>query len=415
MPPSLRGQQEREHGDESAERCGDLSCLHGKVDSQMDTASKCPSVIDRGLHKHHRESEMNRIATQGAGQVIGLIDGRQVIGLDIAKNVFQLHSVDMRTGEIVNLQLKRAKVLEHLANRAPSLIGIEACGGAHHWARELTAQGHCVRLIHAKAVRPFVSGNKTDATDARAIWLAIQQPGTKFVGMKTLAQQATLTLHRQRELLMKVKLMQTNALRGLLYEFGATFAKGKNALFSEIEATLESLANSMPQYVADSLREQVQRIKQLAANIKAIEVRLAAVLRTDEDMKRVAQIPGVGLLTATAAIATMGEARAFKSAREFCAWLGLVPKQRGTGGRVNLLGISKRGDSYLRTLLIHGARSVLTHAKAPGPWLEQLKGRRPANVVIVAQAAKMARTIWAVTAHQQDYQRGYHSSRPQAA
>ena len=171
----------------------------------------------------------------------------------------------------------------------------------------------------------------------------------------------------------------------------------------------------MPQYVADSLREQVQRIKQLGADIKAVEVRLTAVLRTDTDMRRVAQIPGVGLLTATAAIATMGQAKAFKSAREFCAWLGLVPKQRGTGGRVNLLGISKRGDTYLRTLLIHGARSVLTHAKEPGPWLEQLKGRRPANVVIVAQAAKMARTIWAVTARQQDYQRGYQSIRRQAA
>jgi transposase len=358
---------------------------------------------------------MNRIATQGAGQIIGLIDGRQIVGLDIAKSVFQLHSVDMVTGEIVNVQFKRAKVLEHFANKAPCLIGIEACGGAHHWARELTAQGHVVRLIHAKAVRPFVAGNKTDATDARAIWLAVQQPGSKFVGMKTLAQQATLTLHRQRELLMRMKVMQINALRGLLYEFGATFARGRNALFGEIEATLESLANDMPQYVADSLREQVQRIKQLAQDIKAIEVRLAAVLRGDADMKRVAAIPGVGLLTATAAIATMGDATAFKSGREFCAWLGLVPKQNGTGGKVKLLGISKRGDSYLRTLLIHGARSVLTHAKQPGPWLEQIKTRRPTNVVIVAQAAKMARTIWAVVAKQQEYQRGYRSVRPQAA
>jgi len=358
---------------------------------------------------------MNRIATQSAGQIIGLINGRQVIGLDIAKNVFQLHSVDMSTGEIVNLQLRRAKVLEHFANRAPCLIGIEACGGAHHWARQLTALGHVVRLIHAKAVRPFVTGNKTDASDARAIWLAVQQPGTRFVGVKTLGQQATLTLHRQRQLLMKIKGMQTNALRGLLYEFGATFARGKNALFSDIEAALASLAGDIPQYVADSLREQVQRIKQLAADIKAIEVKLAAVLRTDADMKRVAAIPGVGLLTATAAIATMGQASAFKSAREFCAWLGLVPSQRGTGGKVQLLGISKRGDSYVRTLLIHGARSVLTHAKEPGAWLQQIQARRPANVVIVAQAAKMARTIWAVTAHQQAYQRGHRSTRAQAA
>ena len=358
---------------------------------------------------------MNRKSGMSAGQVIGTVDGRQVVGLDIAKSVFQLHTVDMSSGEIVNQQLKRAKVLTYFSNRAPCVIGIEACGGAHHWARQLSAQGHSVRLIHAKAVRPFVGGNKTDAADARAIWLAIQQPGTKFVGMKTLEQQATLVLHRQRELLMKMKAMQSNALRGLLYEFGATFARGKNALFAEVEAALESLVGYIPQYVADSLREQVQRVKDLAKDIKAIEARLAQRLRDDEDMQRVAQIPGVGLLTATAAIATMGKASAFKSGREFCAWLGLVPRQSGTGGKVKLLEISKRGDTYLRTLLIHGARSVLTHAKEPGPWLEQLKARRPANVVIVAQAAKMARAIWAVTAKQEVYPRGYRSVRPQAA
>lgn len=361
---------------------------------------------------------MNRNAnSQSAGQIIGKINGQQVVGLDIAKSVFQQHTVDMETGEIVNQQLKRAKVLEHFANRQPCLISIEACGGAHYWARQLQTMGHSVRLIHAKAVRPFVSGNKTDATDARAIWLAIQQPGTKFVGVKTEEQQATLVLHRQRELLMKMKAMQTNALRGLLYEFGAIFARGKNALFGEIEAALETLIDkgSIPQYVADSLREQAQRIKTLVQDIKAIEVRLAQRLKGNADMKRVAQIPGVGLLTATAAIATMGEASAFKSGREFCAWLGLVPRQSGTGGKVKLLGISKRGDTYLRTLLIHGARSVLTHAKQPGPWLEQIKTRRPTNVVIVAQAAKMARAIWAITAKQQDYQRGHQSTRPLAA
>ena len=361
----------------------------------------------------NRNANANKVG-QTAGQVMGLINGQQVVGLDIAKNVFQVHSVDMQTGEIVNMQIKRAKVLEHFANRQPCLIGIEACGGAHHWARRLQGLGHSVRLLHAKAVRPFVSGNKTDATDARAIWLAVQQPGTKFVGVKSEEQQATLTLHRQRELLVKMRAMQTNALRGLLYEFGATFARGKNALFSEIEAALQALVdnNSIAQYVADSLREQAGRIKGLEQDIKAIERRLQERLKSNADMKRVAQIPGVGLLTATAAIATMGQASAFKSGREFCAWLGLVPRQSGTGGRVKLLGISKRGDTYLRTLLIHGARSVLAHSKEPGPWLEQIKRRRPANVVIVAQAAKMARTIWAVTAKEQSYQRGYHSSRP---
>ena len=341
---------------------------------------------------------MNRNAGMGAGQIIGLINGQQVFGLDIAKTVFQLHTVDMDSGEIINAQIKRAKVLAYFANRQPCLIGIEACGGAHHWARKFKALGHSVRLIHARAVRPFVSGNKTDATDARAIWLAIQQPGTKFVGMKTLEQQATLTLHRQRELLMKMKIMQSNALRGLLYEFGVIFSKGAKALLGEMEAALESLAGDLPQHVVDSLREQAQRIKQTEADIKAIATRLAQRLRGNADMKRVAEIPGVGLLTATAVIATMGEARAFKSAREFCAWLGLVPSQRGTGGKVKLLGISKRGDRYVRTLLIHGARAVLMHAKEPGSWLEQIKVRRPA-----------------VTAKQQEYQRGYQSTKPLAA
>src|SRR5450830_240349 len=194
---------------------------------------------------------MNRNTGMNAGQIIGTMNGLQVIGLDIAKHVFQLHSVDMGTGEIVNVQIKRAQVLEHFVNRAACLIAIEACGGAHHWARELTAQGHSVRLLHSKIVRPFVSGNKTDATDARAIWLAVQQPGVKFVGVKTVAQQATLTLHRQRESLMKMRIMQTNALRGLLYEFGATFAKGKKALFSDIETTLEALVDTLPQVMID--------------------------------------------------------------------------------------------------------------------------------------------------------------------
>jgi transposase len=358
---------------------------------------------------------MNISTGMNAGQIIGTMSGLQVVGLDIAKHVFQLHTVDMGTGEIVNIQIKRAKVLEHFANKSACLIAIEACGGAHHWARELTVLGHRVRLLHAKAVRPFVSGNKTDATDARAIWLAVQQPGIKFVGIKTATQQATLTLHRQRELMMKMRNMQTNALRGLLYEFGATFAKGRKALFKDVEQALEQLSAQLPQMVRDSLREQVTRIKAMSEDILAIEKRLGLQLKADPQMQRIAQMPGVGLLTATAAIATMGEASAFKSGREFCAWLGLVPSQTGSGGKVRLGGISKRGDTYLRTLLIHGARSVLNHAKEPGPWLEQIKQRRPANVVVVAQAAKMARTIWAVTAKEQDYQRGFQSVRPLAA
>lgn len=358
---------------------------------------------------------MNRNTGMHAGQVIGTMAGQQVIGLDIAQKVFQLHSVDMETGEIINVQIKRAKVLEHFANRKPSLIAIEACGSGHYWARALRALGHTVRLLHAKVVRPFVSGNKTDATDARAIWLAVQQPGVKFVGVKSVAQQATLTLHRQRQALMKMRIMQTNALRGLLYEFGATFAKGDKALFSEIESALEELADTLPQVVVDSLREQVMRVKAFEVDILAIESRLKLQLQQDPQMQRIAKIPGVGLLTATAAIATMGEASAFKSGREFCAWLGLVPSQSGTGGKVRLGSISKRGDTYLRTLLVNGARGVVHNVRQTSPWMTELKARRHSNVVCVAQAAKMARTIWALTAKEQEYERNHASVKPETA
>jgi len=358
---------------------------------------------------------MNRNTATKAGQIIGTMNGQQVIGLDIAKHVFQMHTVDMTTGEIMNKQIKRAGVLEYFVNKPACVLAMEACGGAHHWARALSALGHTVRLLHARVVRPFVTGNKTDATDARAIWLAVQQPDVKFVGIKSEQQQATLTLHRQRELLMKMRNMQTSALRGLLYEFGATFAKGNKTLFSEIEKALERLAERLPQMVTDSLREQVARIKAMGKDMQAIERRLAVQARQDPQMRRIFQIPGVGVLTATAAIATMGQASAFKSGREFCAWLGLVPSQRGTGGKIRLGSISKRGDIYLRTLLIHGARSVLAHTKQPGPWLQALQSRRPANVVIVAQAAKMARTIWALSAKGQDYHAGFQSVRPETA
>ena len=232
---------------------------------------------------------------------------------------------------------------------------MEACGGAHHWARHFTALGHTVRLLHAKIVRPFVTGNMTDATDALPIWLSVQQPDGQLVGMTTAEQQGTLTLHRQRELLMKMRDMQSNALRGLLHEFGAVFAKGQRALLTELEPTLEDLSSPLPHMVADSLREQLTRIKALGEDIARIDQSLALHLRADPQMRRIAQIPGVGVLSATAAIATMRQAGDFKSGREFCAWLELVPSQRGTGGKERLGNISRRGDTDLRTLLIHGA------------------------------------------------------------
>lgn len=330
-----------------------------------------------------------------------------VVGVDIAKRVFQLHWVESETGEIVSVQLKRAKFLEHFAKRASCLIGMEACGGSQHWARELQKLGHQVKLLSARMVGPFVGGNKNDAADARAIWTAVQQPGIKAVAVKSEGQQAVLALHRMRAQLVKFRTAQINGLRGLLTEYGEVMPQGRAGIRREIPGALGRVAERLPAVVIETLREQYARLSQLDEQVQEIERRLRQWHGQDAASRRIAEIPGVGLLTATAAMATMGDARVFKSGREFAAWLGLVPRQSGTGGRVRLLGISKRGDTYLRTLLIHGARSVLTHSKEPPEWAKRLAERRPKNVAIVALANKMARTIWALSAHERAYQPGY--------
>jgi transposase len=336
---------------------------------------------------------------------------RIVVGVDIAKRVFQLHGVEAETGEIVALQLKREKFLEHFASRSSCVIGMEACGGAQHWARSLQKLGHEVRLLSAWMVKPFVGGNKNDAADARGIWTAMQQPGIKVVAVKSEEQQAVLALHRMRQQLVKFRTAQSNGLRGLLTEYGEVMPQGRAGIKRDIPGALGRLSERLPAIVIDTLREQYARLGELDEQIDQIERRLRQWQRQDAAVQRIAAIPGVGLLSATAAVATMGDAKAFKSGREFAAWLGLVPRQSGTGGRVRLLGISKRGDKYLRTLLIHGARAVLTHGKSPPEWASELVKRRPTNVVVVAMANKMARTIWALTAHERAYQTGY-VSRP---
>lgn len=330
-----------------------------------------------------------------------------VVGVDIAKRVFQVHWVEKDSGERVSVQLKREKFLEHFVNRAPCLIGMEACGGSQHWARELVKLGHEVKLLSARWVKPFVGGNKNDVADARGIWTAVQQPGIKVVAITSEAQQAVLALHRMRQQLVKSRTAQINGLRGLLTEYGEVMPVGRAGIVRQLPAALGRLAQRLPGLLIDSLREQFARINELDGQILQIEQRLRQWHREDTASQRIAAIPGVGLLTATAAVATMGDARAFKSGREFAAWLGLVPRQSGTGGRVRLLGISKRGDIYLRTLLIHGARSVLTHSKAPPEWVTNLVQRRPRNVAVVALANKLARTIWALSAYKREYQQGY--------
>jgi transposase len=332
------------------------------------------------------------------------------IGIDIAKNVFQVYCVDESTGEITNKQIKRAKLLEFFANRAPCLIGMEACGGAHHWARQLIEMGHQVKLMPGEFVKAFNIRNKNDMADAHAIWRAVQQPG-KAVAVKTERQQAMLALHRMRSQLMKFRTMQTNELRGLLAEYGEVMSKGRANLNKAMPKILAHLSERLPTMLIESLREQFIEIAKLDERIAVIERRIHEWSKDDPSVKAIKEIPGVGLLTATAAVAAMGDAKAFRSGREFAAWTGLVPRQTGSGGKIVLHGISKRGDKYLRKLLINGAHSVIQNAREPGPWIEQLKRRRPLNVAVVALANKMARTIWAILAHSRAYQKGYASAR----
>ncbi|HEJ6944092.1 TPA: IS110 family transposase [Serratia marcescens] len=333
------------------------------------------------------------------------------VGVDIAKQLMQVHFIDESSGEIVDKQVRRDAFLEYFSNRNPCLIGMEACGGSQHWARELQKQGHRVRLLKGKFVKAFVMGNKNDEMDARAIWMAVQQP-VKSIAIKTEEQQAILALHRMRQQLVKFRTAQINALHGMLLEFGETIRKGRASLANMFPGALERLKERLPAYLINLLDEQYQRLAELDKHIEGIEKQLTAVAKQNETCRRLLDIPGVGPLIATAAVATMGDASAFKSGREFAAFVGLVPKQTGTGGRVKLLGISKRGDIYLRTMFIHGARAASLQAKDPGPWITELKTRRPVAVAIVAMANKLARTVWAIASHDRRYERNHVSVRP---
>src|SRR5664279_5000431 len=252
------------------------------VDSQGSTASKCQSWKNRSSSQANRRGSKMK---------------HTVVGVDIAKRVFQLHWVDMETGEIVSLQLKREKFLEHFANRAPCLIGMEACGGSQHWARKLKSMGHQVKLVPAKAVRPFVGGNKSDVHDARAIWTAVQQPNGKAVAVKTEEQQAILALHRMRSQLVKFRTAQINGLRGLLTEYGEVMPQGKAGIKKDIPAALQRIAERLPAVLIDTLREQYARLGELDQQILQIERRLRQWHHQDVDSQRIAEIPGVGLLS----------------------------------------------------------------------------------------------------------------------
>ncbi|CAE6902382.1 IS110 family transposase [Paraburkholderia domus] len=327
-----------------------------------------------------------------------------IIAIDLATRVFQIHFVDSDTGAIHTKALKRAQLLPFFANRPVSRVVMEACGSAHHWARQLARLGHDVRLIAAQFVRPFVKSNKNDAADAAAIWEAAQRPGMRFVAVKTEDQQAMRALHRMRQQLVRFRVMQVNQMRGLLYEFGVILPQGRRAAIEAAKVALATLADQLPAMLTESLQDQLSRMLVLDEQIGRIEQRIIEWRRSDEACLRISEIPGVGLLTATAAVSVIGQAKNFRSGREFAAYLGLVPRQNSSGGKIRLGGISKRGDVYLRTLLIHGARAVISSSKHLPERLRLLLTRRPTNVVAVALANKMARTIWALLAYGRTYQ-----------
>ncbi|UIF89976.1 IS110 family transposase [Cupriavidus sp. UYPR2.512] len=334
-------------------------------------------------------------------------------GLDVAKQLFQMYWVDAQTGEIANRRFRRDELISFLAQRSRGRVALEACGSAHWWARKIKALGHEVVLLHPKFIRPFVQTNKTDAADARAIWTAVHQPGMRTVAAKTEDQQAMLALHRMRSLLIKFRTMQVNQMRGLLYEFGVSFRAGRVAGLTEIRAHMAELEDALPATMITSLQDQLTRIDAIELDIDQLESKISFWHKKDEACRAIAEVPGIGKLTATALVATIGDAKAFKSGREFASFLGLVPRQTGTGGKIRLGSISKRGDPYLRTLLIHGARSVMCHAKVPTSWQKAIQARRPANVVAVAMANKMARTAWAILARGSTYDKHYVSLRPE--
>jgi transposase len=332
-------------------------------------------------------------------------------GLDLAKRVFQVHWVDVQSGEVRRKTLPRAQVSTFFARAPRGVVAMEACGSAHHWGRVLQGLGHEVKVIAAQFVRPFVKTNKTDAADAQAIWEAAHRPEMRFVALKSEEQQAVLSLHRLRAQWVKVRTLQANQIRGLLYEFGVVVPLGWRALLKSVPEHLTATGGPVPTLLRRELLEQLDALRDATARIDALEQQLASWQRTESECQRIMAIPGVGPLTATAVVASVADARQFCSARQFAAYLGLVPRQSGTGGRVKLLGISKRGDTYLRMLLIHGARSVLLSQSRRGrsvdPWLGALLQRRPTNIVVVALANKMARTIWALLAHGRTFDAGW--------
>lgn len=331
------------------------------------------------------------------------------IGLDLAKNVFQIHAVNEAGRVVLKKQLRRDQMVQFFLKLQPCLVGMEACGSAHYWARKLQGLGHTVRLMAPQFVKPYVKTNKNDAADAEAICEAVARPNMRFVPIKNVEQQSVLALHRVRQSFVKARTAQGNQIRGLLGEHGIIVPQGLANVFKRVPELIEDASNELTGSFRMLVDKLMTHLKALDQQVVELEVQLNTWHRDNPTSCKVDKVPGVGPITASAFVASVGDAKTFKNGRQVSAWLGMVPKQHSSGGKEMLLGISKRGDTYVRTLLIHGARAVIQAnerkkgTEAEDLWLSELVARRNKNVAAVALANKNARIMWALLAHDREF------------
>jgi transposase len=329
------------------------------------------------------------------------------IGLDIAKSVFQVHGIDAEGNVIVGRQLKRRHVLAFFHKLPPCLVGIEACASSHHWSREIRALGHRVRLMPPAYVKPYVKRQKNDAADAEAICEAVRRPTMRFVETKTPEQQSCLTLHRTRHLFIRQQTAVINAIRAHFAEFGIVAPVGRQGVEKLLDIIADARDARLPEVARACLAALGNQLRMLKAQILSFDRMITAWHRSNETSKRLDALPGVGPVLATALVASVADPKAFRSGRDFSAWIGLVPKQNSSGGKQKLGSISKQGDRYLRSLFTAGALAVIRYAKLHGtkhrPWLTALLARRPTKVAAIALANKIARMAWAMMVRGERY------------
>ena len=329
------------------------------------------------------------------------------IGLDIAKSVFQVHGVDVQGQVVIRRQLKRRYVLAFFQKLAPCLVGIEACASSHHWSRELKALGHTVRLMPPAYVKPYVKRQKNDAADAEAICEAVTRVNMRFVATKTPEQQSCLMLHRTRHLFIRQQTSVINVIRAHLAELGIVAPVGRKGVEELLDVVADPSDKRVPEVARACLAALGAQLRRLKEQILEFDRIILAWHRSSETSRRLDAIPGVGPMLATALVASIADPQAFRSGRNFSAWIGLVPKQHSSGGKDRLGSISKQGDRYLRSLCMAGALAVIRYAKINGtkhrPWLKALLARRPTKVAAIALANKIARMVWAMMARGERY------------